>query len=1694
MPRLIKSPNSGSTIVNAVTPAQGGHGEVTAPDALEAMDLVPRNSIGKFGRPIPLDGDGYIDQRYLQDLYATMETVSGDLTIEVNQTKEYFLTGYDAFSVYDARAVSGMVSVDRNVITYTAPGEPGQGGFTINGRMVAVTVTEVNVVEGIAPPVMLTPVRGTAGLTGPVSVTSSAFVTDNAETHVSTSWQCAEDPGFTVIVASVNQSTTHKVSWSIGTVMLGKHYFIRARYHGSGGGVSPWSEETHFTSPVPTPADRPVITSPVNGATRLPSRVTLTSSTYNTVTGDPHVSTSWEISESPLFTNLAFQNINSAVDKTSWMVSGLQPTKEYYARVRYRGQLHEYTEWSPTSAFRTRLAFLPETEIGKSGTYNGVSADMDDTGGRWIVGSGSSSIPGVNCAAYIYRRDGGVPVLEDTIQAVAGQKNMVTTIPAGGQLEVTVNGRYTSTKSYTQAEEIIVPAGAQTLTLVGKGSSSNEVTAFMVGSGSAQIPAGVTTLKVIGKGGSGSYVDGTTVVSATIVSGSITGGVYAYSWDSVNNQWPDTVTYVEDRWGVGNGGEAIYGGCVFYNCGVVGTRSDVNSVIYRSVHYETDGFAWAPVISKTYEQVPVTGPSSTVTVQGQTYTYPGGLGGPATPRTDNITLNGTAQALTYSIPTGGSGQYGYPGSTGLSQSLAGTGEYIFPLGTPKVTITAKGGDGYVQNTGVYPDFKTEEVKIHGTGTVLAYEYPPGQQNQVGHLPSLSGTIVFRYESGRYYLWHLEGIPSRMNVTVNGTPMVIYLDYYSLEVIKNSGNGKITSINYNAAGEDSGYATYLIPDGSSEVVRNKDQAVPIYTGQWGRGSSSISFSGGIHNQLNDDPYTGSFHPGQVLNNGSDGSGGWQPYVVIYVDTTKVIATQNGQSTHWRDPISLPNWTAISVTKLPAGGMLNVKGQSSTFTIQGITKTFPGGDGGPATVTTQEITLDGSDLSMNYSIPATGSGVVQYNVSTVYSKSFTGNGSHNVPADVTSVSVTGRGQDGTPAITEQWEYPEKTSEVHYFITGPSGGIGSVYPVVVSLTNPPATITFNHGSPSAVTGTYARTFTETVNGVERKVVEYIYSFDGGGSGWITYTVHYRAYKVNVLLPQPAKWVNPVPYVPDHVQGKPGTLRYQRYDPPGFSTDLFTVTGKIYLTTTSVTPEEYVDNTLPLMVTVHGTYVVRDSSYPDNTGPILDHGTWGYAHRTDVDVDGNLSHFHYLYFSSIPMQVSGSSGDVFNPEATYHGIDVGNYFLYTNPSDGSIYTTLPGASYTFQAATPDLRTPATTGANTVVTFNGQTYTYPGGVGGPAASRNDIVDVTAGSIKPLNYTVPQGGVVSLSYTTAATPARETTASINGQTYTFSGSNTGAATNTTYTLSLVDNNAFANAVAMNQDGTLAAICSSPKIGSTAGYVLVLQRSGTSWNIIDELNRTDGLVWHAQSVSMDKIGNYILVGADAQPVGASKIGSFAIYRRQAGKYAVEQTVIAPDPGVAYEAGSSVSLSGNASIAVIGAPAGGVASRTLVYERDNDNTLVLTATLSKTTDPHSEDSFGTRVYISADGSTIAASSPTSRGVNTTHANCGEVIIFRKVDSVWTQVSTVRHPTPTSGLYFGQDLHLSDDGFTLSVGVPGGTGGLGEVMFFDIEGSTVTYKSNVVSSAVTGGTNFGKAIALPGHSGDLVGASKFGTYVFD
>ena len=237
---------------------------------------------------------------------------------------------------------------------------------------------------------------------------------------------------------------------------------------------------------------------------------------------------------------------------------------------------------------------------------------------------------------------------------------MTTTIPSGGQLTVTVAGRYSSTKSYTQAEEITIPAGAQSLTLVGKGSSSNEVSAFLIGIGSVQIPAGTTNLKLIGKGSDGTATydpgqpaaPGGTITLTESIAGpmsvpntfaTITIGHNGTSYtcpDMIENlafNWSGAprydMTYVRSGEGVSFSelGNGTFTYDIMYVCDAGGMGS---------AHVRFYGTAASSAVKPQPYIAPSTtttnGVASTMTIQGQTYTYPGGVGGPASLRTDNV--------------------------------------------------------------------------------------------------------------------------------------------------------------------------------------------------------------------------------------------------------------------------------------------------------------------------------------------------------------------------------------------------------------------------------------------------------------------------------------------------------------------------------------------------------------------------------------------------------------------------------------------------------------------------------------------------------------------------------------------------------------------------------------------------------------------------------------------------------------------------------------------------------------------------------------------------------------------------------------------------------------------------------------------------------------------------------------------------
>lgn len=78
-------------------------------------------------------------------------------------------------------------------------------------------------------------------------------------------------------------------------------------------------------------------------------------------------------------------------------------------------------------------------------------------------------------------------------------------------------------------------------------------------------------------------------------------------------------------------------------------------------------------------------------------------------------------------------------------------------------------------------------------------------------------------------------------------------------------------------------------------------------------------------------------------------------------------------------------------------------------------------------------------------------------------------------------------------------------------------------------------------------------------------------------------------------------------------------------------------------------------------------------------------------------------------------------------------------------------------------------------------------------------------------------------------------------------------------------------------------------------------------------------------------------------------------------------------------------------------------------------------------------GTSVALSADGTLAAVGVPRDPHTPTQSTLAGSVRIFSRVAGTWTETATVRAPTPTTGAQFGFSVSLSADGSRLLVGAP-------------------------------------------------------------
>lgn len=144
------------------------------------------------------------------------------------------------------------------------------------------------------------------------------------------------------------------------------------------------------------------------------------------VVNSEHEGSDWQIATDPAFTNVVSSVTNSYTSRTTWQVTDLVKATDYYVRVRYKGTVLGYSDWSPVVKLTTRDQYLPSIEIGTLTAYDkaaqdqfGASVALSSDGLRLAVGASNKTVAGLASAGkvYVYTRSGISWVLETELTA-----------------------------------------------------------------------------------------------------------------------------------------------------------------------------------------------------------------------------------------------------------------------------------------------------------------------------------------------------------------------------------------------------------------------------------------------------------------------------------------------------------------------------------------------------------------------------------------------------------------------------------------------------------------------------------------------------------------------------------------------------------------------------------------------------------------------------------------------------------------------------------------------------------------------------------------------------------------------------------------------------------------------------------------------------------------------------------------------------------------------------------------------------------------------------------------------------------------------------------------------------------------------------------------------------------------------------
>lgn len=310
------------------------------------------------------------------------------------------------------------------------------------------------------------------------------------------------------------------------------------------------------------------------------------------------------------------------------------------------------------------------------------------------------------------------------------------------------------------------------------------------------------------------------------------------------------------------------------------------------------------------------------------------------------------------------------------------------------------------------------------------------------------------------------------------------------------------------------------------------------------------------------------------------------------------------------------------------------------------------------------------------------------------------------------------------------------------------------------------------------------------------------------------------------------------------------------------------------------------------------------------------------------------------------------------------------------------------------------------------------------------------------------------------------------------------------------NELFGSAVSLSSDGSTAIVGAPYKTESgqsNAGAVYVFTKSGGSWTQTQKLTAADGTYDEfGYAVSLSSDGSTILVGAPFKQVnGLASAGAAYIYTKSGGSWSQSGFVTASDEVANDNFGLAVSLSGDGSTALISIPDKKVNdqySAGVVYIFTNSGSGWSQVQKVNASDPGVSTFFGTSVSLSNNGNIALIG---ANGTTLINGN-GAAYVFTKSGNSWVQTQKLAASDGAFTDNFGTSVSLSGDGYTAIIGAPNhkinGQNGAGAAYIFNNNGSSWNQAQELNASDYITDASFGRAVGLSSDGNTALIASPY------